>query len=472
MAYKHGIYGIQVPTADTLPPSGVGTVPVYIGTAPVHQLTDPSSAVNVPILINSYEDGVAKIGYSDDWDTFTLCEAVFAHFKNKIQPIGPIIVINIMDPTHHSKEATASVQAVNGVGYLTDPIVLETIEIDGKINGTDYTAEYGADGRVKLTGTTLMSLTSVKYKKMDVSTVKILDVVGSNSSGARTGIEVVDLIYQTLNLIPTILAAPGWSHIKEVKEAPVTKSDDINGHWDAVVLADIDANTLHDAISWKSTNEYTDIQLKVGWPKVIHAGRTFWASTRMAVRMQQTDFDGDNVPYVSPSNKQIDITGTVLKNGTSVSFDEIQANELNAHGITTFIFRGGIWVLWGPHNANYEDSVEVDPKNVFDASIRMMRYLTNTFQKRYMHLIDGPLTHILVDTILNDAGTWLNSLIADGKLLAGTIRFNESSNPTSSMITGDFLFDIQTTTTPVAKSLTFKVQYTTSGLNALFGGES
>jgi hypothetical protein len=476
MPYMHGVYGVQVPTTDTLPPAGVATLPVYIGTAPVQLLENPEKAINVPILVNSFEEAKAKIGYSDDWETFTLCEAVYAHFKNRIQPMGPIVLINIMDPEVHSSPSTASVPIVNGVGYLDEPAVLDTIAIIGKDQGVDYKTEYTTDGRVKITALpnkTLPNPVDVTFNKMDVTEVTNADIIGGNVDGVRTGIAVVDLVYQTYNMIPTILAAPGWSHIKEIKEALVEKSQKINGHWDALVVADLNSSaaTISAAIAWKEENGYTDIGLKVGWPKAKSAGRMFWASTLTVLRMQQTDAMNGNTPHVSPSNKQVDITSTVLADG-EIHFDEVQANELNQHGITTFTFRGGIWVLWGPHNANYEYGAEIDPKNVFDASIRMMMYLTNSFQARYMVDVDGPLTRSKVDTILNDAGTWLNSLVADGKLLYGQIGFNETSNPTSSIVEGDFVFDIQTTTTPVAKSLTFKVQYTTQGINTLFGGES
>jgi phage tail sheath protein FI len=476
MPYKHGIYGEQVPTTDTLPPSGVATLPVYIGTAPVHQLSDPAVAVNVPIIVNSYEDAKAKVGYSDDWGTFTLCEVVYAHFKNRIQPMGPIVLINVMDPLVHVTADTASVSITNGVGYLDEPTPLDSIEIALKVKGTDYTVEHTADGRVKFTAlTTLDNPSDVTFDRMDVTKVLDTDIIGGNTNGTRTGLSVVELIYQTSNQIPTIIAAPGWSQTKEIKEAMVTASQKINGHWDTLVVADINSQTtltISDAIAWKATNGYTDIGLKVGWPKAKSAGKLFWASTLITLRMQQTDYANDNVPFVSPSNKQVDTMSTMLTDGTDITFDETEANELNKNGITTFNFRSGIWVLWGPHCANYEYGADIDPKNVFDASIRTMMYLTNGFQVRYMSDVDGPLNRSVVDTILNDAGTWLNSLIADGKLLYGQIVFNETSNPSSSIVEGEFKFDVQTTTTPVAKSLTFSVQYTTAGISTLFGGEA
>ncbi|QGQ97060.1 phage tail sheath protein [Paenibacillus psychroresistens] len=479
MPYLHGVYGQQSPTTDTLSPSGVSTLPVYIGTAPVQQLADPAAAINVPIIINSFADAVAKIGYSDDWVTFTLSEAVYAHFKNRIQPIGPIVVINVMDPETSVTVGTQSVAIANGVGYITAPAVLDTIAITGKVLGTDFKAEYTTDGRVKVSALptkTLVNPSPATFDKMDIAEVTSSDVIGGNLAGVRTGISVVELVYVTHKQIPTILAAPGWSQVKLIKEALVTASQNINGHWDALVAADLDSgatsDTIAEAIAWKATNGYTDIGVKVGWPKAKSAGRIFWTSTLMVVRMQQTDFASDNVPYISPSNKQVDITGPVLASGADFVFDENQANELNQKGITTFNFRSGIWVLWGPHCANYEYGASIDPKDVFDAGIRMMMYMTNTFQDRFMSDVDGPLNRSMKDTILNDAGTWINSLIADGKLLYGVIEFLETSNPTSSIVEGNFLFNTQITTTPVAKSLTFVVQYTTKGITALFGGES
>ncbi len=479
MPYQHGVNAVQSPTTDTLSPSGVATLPVYFGTAPVQQLDDSSVAINVPILVNSFDEAKAKLGYSDDWSTFTLCEAMYAHFKNRIQPIGPIVLVNIMDPDVHSAADTAPVAIVNGVGYLDKPAVLDTIVITDKVQGTDYAVEYTTDGRVKFTvlpTKTLANPSTVTFNKMDVAEVVNADIIGGNTAGVRTGISVAEMVYVTLKQIPTILAAPGWSHIKAIKEALVTVSQKINGHWDTLVAADLSSgatsDTIAEAITWKATNGYTDIPLKVGWPKAKSAGRIFWASTFMVVRMQQTDFANDNVPYVSPSNKQVDITSPVLENGADFYFDETQANELNAKGITTFNYRSGIWVLWGPHNANYEYGVSIDPKDVFDAGIRMMMYLTNSFQDRFMSDVDGPLNRSVKDTILNDAGTWLNSLVADGKLLYGVVEFNETSNPTSSIVEGNFVFNVQSTTTPVAKGITFVVQYTTAGISTLFGGES
>jgi uncharacterized protein len=477
VTYKHGVFGEKGATIGTLPPTGVATLPVYIGTAPVQQLADASGAINTPIIVNSFDQAKAALGYSDDWKTFTLCEAMYAHFRNRLQPIGPIVLINVMDPALHDSSDTESVAIVNGVGYINEPVILSSVAIEDKALNTDYKVEYVPDGRVKITAlTTLTNPSTVTFDKMDVSQVQATDIIGGNVGGVRSGASVIELVYVTHKQIPTILAAPGWSHLKTVKEELVARAQKINGHWDAAVAADLvsdtNGNTIAKAIAWKATNGYTDRTLKVGWPKAKETDREYWSSTLMVVRMQQTDYANGNVPYVSPSNKQVDITAPCLADGSELIFDEIQANLLNEKGITTFNFRSGIWVLWGPHNANYEYGAEIDPENIFDASIRMMMYLTNGFQDRYLSEVDGPLNRSVVDTIINDSGTWLNSLVSAGQLLYGSISFNETSNPTSSIVQGDFVFDVATTTTPVAKSMTFIVRYTTEGLSTLFGGES
>ena len=161
----------------------------------------------------------------------------------------------------------------------------------------------------------------------------------------------------------------------------------------------------------------------------------------------------------------------MLEDGNTIEYDQIQANELNSKGIRTATYWGGRWVLWGGHTGEYEYGKDMDKRNVFDCSVRMLQYIANTFQSRYGNLVDRPMNRAMVDTILNDMQEWLDVLMAQGKILHGLIGFEEASNPTSDIIEGDFVFDIATTTTPPGKSLTAKICYTSKGLNVLFGGE-
>lgn len=482
MTYRHGVYADLQDTDNFLSPQGASTLPVYFGIAPVHQLADYSDKVNKPILMDVFS--AESVGYNDsNWAEFDLCEAIYAHFKNGIQPVGPIVLINVLDPdTMKTADQTANVTLTNGQGYISnDKVILKSIEIAGKVLGTDYSASYTADGSkvlIKDLKGTLVSPLAVTFDVVTPSSVTKTEIIGgTDANGVRTGINVVELVYQTFNKVPTIFDSPGWSHIKDVNDALKLASQKINGHWYAWVNSNIDttdatgAITIAEATAWKATNNYTGAGEGPCWPMTKIGTRKFHLSTLTTVAMQQTDFNNDDVPMESPSNKKIEITGLCLADGTNIVFDQSQANTLNASGIRTACFWGGRWVLWGPHTGAFVDGTDIDIRDKFDSSVRMAYHLMNDFQIKYSSLTDKLMTRAMVETILNDYQEYMDSLIARGALLLGSISFNESSNPTSDMVEGDFIFDVMHTSTPPGKSLTAKVKYTTNGLDTLFGGE-
>ena len=48
---------------------------------------------------------------------------------------------------------------------------------------------------------------------------------------------------------------------------------------------------------------------------------------------------------------------------------------------------GGEWVLWGDHTAAYTYGADVDPRAIFDVSMRMLMHITNDFQREWLSLI-------------------------------------------------------------------------------------
>jgi phage tail sheath protein FI len=482
--YKHGAFADIMATKDFIPPKALGTLPVYFGTLPVHQFAEYEDKVNRPLLISSFKEAQTVAGYIDSsWGDFTLCEAIYAHFRNNVQMIGPIILINVLDPDVHMAQelATATVTFTNGIGYLNNPYaILKTIKIAGKVLGVDYSAEYLPDGTrvlIKDLKNSLGSSIAVSFNVIDPAAVTDLDLIGGTSaSGERSGIAVLDLVYQTFNMVPTLLAAPYWSTISAVDTALKSASQKINGHWYAFVNSDISSTatgslTIAEAKAAKVDKGYVSSLEAPCWPMGKNGeDKVFHLSTIATVTMQWVDFNHKGVPVETPSNKPIDIKCLCLADGTQIDFDQVQANDLNSKGIRTATYWGGRWVLWGGHTGEYEYGKDMDKRNVFDSSVRMLQYIANTFQSRYGILVDKPFNRALKDTILNDLQEWLDNLISQGSLLLGTIVFEESSNPVSDMVEGDFVFDIATTTTPPGKSLTAKITYTSSGLDVLFGG--
>lgn len=484
MPYKHGAYGELIETTQQISTLSQGTIPVYIGTAPVHRLLEPSKSVNIPLLINNLDEAKTKLGYSDNdkFEDFTLSAAVYAHFKNKIQPIGPIVVINVLDPLKHVSEiASSSVIIANKAGYIDDYVVLGSVIINDFQEGTDYKEEYTSDGKFKLTiiNSEIASPMSVSYKKVNVVEVENADIIGSYDplTDKRTGLSCVNTVYEDLNVVPSVISVPGWNHIPEVETEIVALCAEIGGHWKATCVTDIDPDikTIDEAKLWKAQHNYINKIEKVCWPKVELNGKSIWMSIMTIVRMQQTDFSNAGVPYESCSNKQIDITGVLFKDGSRTRFTQEQGNKLNEKGISTVIFSGGKWVIWGPHMANYEYGITESNTShygeIFDVNIRTNIYLSNDFQLRNAQLIDSPIARNDLDGILNTEQMRLNSLIADGKLLYGKIQFISSENQVGDIAQGNFIFDTAVTNTPPAKSLTNRIQYTSEGINRLIEGD-
>ena len=492
MAYKHGTYG-ELTASKVKGSASTDTVVVYVGTAPINLIRGYETAdlVNRPIKIANMVDAQGKVGYSDDWGSFTLCEAFAEHYDNTVENVGPIYIINTLDPTAHRKaeETTLSVAFSAGRGeFSSDKIILDTIAIADKVEGVDFEVSYNYNsGKVVITslndGDRLDGDLTVTYYEVDTTKVTKDAIIGqAGKDGSYSGLAAISLLYQTENVVANIVAAPGWSDIPEVYTAMISAASKINGHWDAIVVADIPltdtedgtVDTIEKALDWKAKNGYTSEFSKVCWPMVTDGtGRKFHLSTVTAATMQRVDADHGGVPFESPSNKAIMATGQYFGDSSNnKGYDQNTANDLNEKGVTTAVYWGGQWVLWGPHTAAYTYGGSMDTRSVFDVSIRMLLHITNGFQLRNGVRIDTPMSINERDAIVNSEQEILDSYAGMGALIGQpTVMFVESENPTSNLINGDFVWNISATPTAPFKSGTARVTYTDDGFEAYFGGE-
>lgn len=489
--YKHGVYGEQVPFANSSIPAR-GTVPAYIGTAPIQQVNtqgaagfDYSPYINTPLLIRRYRDVESNLGYSTDWASFTLCEAVSAHFLAGDAPIGPIVCVNMTNPAKLAPNNTETHVTLSGAagdktGVLSDPLAaIENVTLSATsgalTKGSDYTMSY-VDGAIQIHVTKsgfLDSTVTATYKQIDVTQTTLTSTVFAQALAA------LDVAEVKTGEICNIVAAPGWSHLPTYHTELMAKVNArLAQKWQTIAVVDIPAdsttNTPAAAMEWKEENQYNDRLEKVCWPQAVFEGQQYHLSTLAAVTMQTVDTNAGGVPYISPSNKAINADATILEDGTEIFLSEVTANSLNEVGITTTnIIRSGLR-LWGPHMGNYNFNNEEDilPEDRQDASIRMGVYLINYLQYNYIDSVDMPFARRDIDAILASVQQWLNALVNAGQLLFGTISFDADDNTTDAMISGDFVFNIKDTFTPNAKSLTFRCQYTTQGLSSLTGGEN
>lgn len=490
MAYLHGAYG-EILASKTTSAKQTDAVLAYIGTAPVNLIRGyaEKELVNMPLKIQNMGEVQANLGYATDWDSFTLCETFAEHFDNTVENVGPIYVVNVLDPdTHRDTEKTTKTLTFknNRAEFESSDIILDTFAIADMAEGVDYTLSYNyAKGAVvvQLLKTPAASDVSCTYNTVDASAVLPADIIGQQTEdGEYTGLSSMALLYTNFNAVLNSLAAPGWSHYPEVYRAMVSTVQKLNGHWDGFTHADIPLvddegnkiGTKAEADKWAEDHGYNSERSKIYWPQIKDgSGRAFHLSTVGAATMLRVDLSRNGIPFESPSNKEIMATAQYFGEGSkNKGFDQKAANALNERGITTACFWGGKWVLWGPHTAAFKHNGDMDARAIFDVNIRMLEHITNSFQLDHGTEIDAPLTPTDKDTILNFEKQKLDTLCGIGALIgAPTVEFLESQNPTSNMVNGDFVWDFAVTNTPPFKSGTARVCYTDEGFTAFFGNE-
>ena len=195
-----------------------------------------------------------------------------AHFDNILGNIGPIYVINVLDPDTNRKrqEDAVNISLVfsNGQAVIkSTTIILDTLALEGLAEGHDYTVDYNytsgtviikSIGADRITGAIAASYLEVDFDGINDDSV----IGGITAGGEYSGLGALQLLYQEHFQVCNLLLAPGWSHIPKVYNAMLTASEKINGHWDAFVLADIpleaggdeekvSIETISEAKAWK-----------------------------------------------------------------------------------------------------------------------------------------------------------------------------------------------------------------------------
>lgn len=497
--YKHGTYGEFAESVGRIGTQS-GTIAVYVGVAPVNLLQDYTGYVNAPVKLTTFPAAKRYMGYSSDWKTFDLCEAIATHLNNSAGNAGPIVAINVLDPDEHKKatKTEADLTFANGRAVIkSDTIILNTLELSmgtGEtlkklVKDTDYSVDYDfTAGNVILTSigaTKIEGAVDATFFEIDTSSINEDTIIGGVTAGGEySGLGCIDLIYPELGLIPNMILCPKWSEVPKVYDAMIKAGTKINGHWDAFVYADIPilvkgtgsandtkVDTIEAATTWKSTNGYTNERTKVFWPQTKDAlGNIHHTAVLAAWRTQLVDESHNGVAMETCSNKPVPVAANYFGEGsTNRGFDQTRANELNAAGITTTVYWGGQWVLWGPHTAAYKYASVTDNRNIFDNSIRMMMFVSNNFQQEHALVIDSPMTRAMADTIRMREQEKLDAWAAMGAFIGEPVcEFREDDNSTDDLVEGNFTWYSKGTTTPPFKSGTLRVAYTTEGFTTYF----
>lgn len=480
MAYQHGVYIREVATSIVPPVNTTAGLPVVFGTAPIHLATDPAEA-NKPLLCYTYSEAVAALGYSDDWESYTLCEAMRAAFA--LYNRAPVVFVNVLDPhTHKKTVSNENTAMVDKVATINKPVLLDTLQVKKTSSGeklekgVDYEAAYNDAGGVTITalvggGIEVINEIFVDYDMLDPSAVDSDDIIGGIdiSTGAEKGLEVLDQVFTAVSLVPGIVLAPGWTDNPEVAAVMRAKASNINGSFQAITINDVPTNTVKkytDVAAWKNSNNYTDPLQVVCWPLVRLGDTAYHMSTHIMGALMTLDSTNGDIPYESPSNKSMQINGLCLEDGSEVSMNKEQANYLNGQGVVTALnFLGG-WKVWGNRTGCYP--ANTDPKDAFICVRRMFIWHAQTFILTYWAKVDKPITKRLIQTIIDSENLRLNGLTSQGALLGGRIEFLSEENPTTDLLDGKIKFHTYLTPPVPARVIENVIEYDPSYFSTLF----
>ena len=455
--YKHGVESRRVPTQISVPVKADGCLQCVVGTAPVNLAENPYNAVNRPFSFYTKSAAVAALGYSTDFENYTLCQSMYASFD--VFGVAPVVMINVLDPRKHVKAQLSKEYVVEAgkirieeTGILLDKLSISSLGESETVYRAeeDYMATFNTDGTVTVvvvnTGAAAgETRLKASFVQIDPSAVTYEDVIGSYDVATRqkSGMELIDQVYPKLGLVPSLLLAPGWSHKPAVALALAAKPQSIFSLFTAKVAVDLDtaegkADSMEEIREYKDNNGYSDRNMIACWPMVRTDDYQYYYSAQLGAHLARLSADNGGVPSKSPSNKDIKITGLCTADGREVVMDIDEANDYaNACGVVTAINFNG-WKCWGNNTAAYPSSS--DPIDRWINTVTIFDYMENNFKLTFFQKVDELASYRLVDMIVSGFNMQLNSLQASGDIAGGQIVFEHDENPIDEILGGHILF--------------------------------
>lgn len=181
--YMHGIRIQENPTSVPTPVKNEAGVPVIFGTAPVNLAADPERAANRLFLCSTFAEAKAAVGYSEDYEKYTLPQSMDAFFR--VFGVGPVVICNVLDPKAHRADYTETLDLVDGQAVAKEDGILlkgltvkngDTVMEDGK----DYAVGFDDGGHVVVAVLEEgVASVTVSGSRIDPSKVTYGSVIGS-----------------------------------------------------------------------------------------------------------------------------------------------------------------------------------------------------------------------------------------------------------------------------------------------------
>lgn len=454
--YLHGVETIEIST---------GARPVNIVKSSVIALVGiaPLGPKNVNTLVLSPNDA-AQFGQL--LPGFSIPQALDAIFKQG--PATVVVVNTFSDTTNTADVALESHTITNGkiklefapIGTVSIFLTNGTTAFSG-VAGVDYTLDAFGNFTALSSVAAENLVLKFTYKKLDSGTITSSQIIGTNTSGVRTGTKCWETIFNEFGFYPKILLAP--NHVEVL--AVATELIAIAPKYRAIALIDAPlTTTVTQAIAGRGPSSTINFKtssdrayLLVPHLKVYDAASDSNINAPYSPFMAGVMSRVDNTEgyWVSPSNKEIlGIVGTEYIVTASVSDATSEANLLNEKGITTtFTGYGTGTRTWGNRSASFPTNT--DPKN-FIPIRRMADIVHESLEQASLQFIDRPLNQATVDAIRETGNGFFRTLIGRGACFPGSrVEYSEANTP-EELAAGHVTFDLVFMGPTPAERITFQ----------------
>lgn len=465
-----GVHTNESATAVAIPAVAASGIPFVVGTAPVHTAAKGSKP-NTPVLCTSWDEAKEKLGFSYDWETYTLCEFMYSHFQ--LYGCQPVIFCNVLDTGKMKKDADETEYAVTAHQARLPFGTILNDKLAVKCDETTLTRDEGystfydggalvielLDGGAAYDATALQ----ITGTEADPDTVTLADIAD--------GVGQVDACMTAVGIVPDILCVPGWSHEPVIAALLAARAAGINGLFGAKALIDVDCGDegvrdYSELPAYKNKRNFVDVNQIVCWPMVKLGDYRFHLSTQLAGLMTKTDTDNGGVPYESPSNKKLQIDGCCLADGTEVNLTWKQVNLIAGEygAVTAINFMSMGWTAKGNYTGCFPGNTDV--KDQFIPVSQMFDWVAGTLIRTFWAKLDSPMYARLRDTILDTCNIWLNGLVGSGYLLGARAAYLEDENALTDLMAGILHFHIYITPPSPMQACDFTLEYDTSYLTS------
>jgi phage tail sheath protein FI len=422
--YRHGVFVEEQQTRLVTPAIAEASMPVIVGTAPVHRLpTGAEKPVNDPRLIYSMPEFIAQFGApgnGEDEEDFTLYQAAKVYLTR--YRVAPIVCVNVFNPaTHVVTSADADNNPALTVG---DPYVdkVTATDIIGGVNPSDLT---------------------------------------------RTGLALADEVFPRFRLNPGQIIAPKFSKIPSVALAVANACKEISGHFLATGIIEIPDTVARytDAPAWLNDNNLTLPNLQAMYGDCVFGGVKEPGSIHWAGLCGARDATTEGVPFWSPSNSPLNCEG-IVHAGKTLHLTPAEASYLNGNGICTGINMIGGLRGWGDTTTVYPGNT--DPKDSSIPIRRMFTWVGNTLIKTCWQFVSSPIRRRLIETVQDTFNIWLNGLAGREFILGGRVTFEQADNPLTDLMDGKVRWHVYLTPPQAGRELVFILEYDPDYINTLY----